>query len=295
MSLLGQGLGFAVSEATLALFTSVAPSGTCAYLVLAALAMRHAPGSASRAAADRLMVVPLAVVLTGLVSSATHLGSPANILYVFSRIGSSPLSTEVFCTVMFLCMGGLYWLHSFALRRRPRLETAWLVLSVAAGGACIGSIACAYQIPTIPTWNAPEHVLAQCLGALTGGLLLVACLLALTRPLPCKKAFLRLLVAFAAMALTLGVVVLALLQARVGALHNALVSVQDLVPHYAHAVALYALCGVVACLLVASAMSQAPNTRPAARYGAAMALMLVGTFSLRFVFYMSHLTVGPAF
>ena len=44
--------------------------------------------------------------MVGLVASATHLGNPANALYVFLGVGRSPLSTEVFCAVVFLALGG---------------------------------------------------------------------------------------------------------------------------------------------------------------------------------------------
>ena len=55
-------------------------------------------------------LVPLGVVWMGFMASATHLGTPANALHAFAGIGRSPLSNEVLCTVVFLFVGGMYWL-----------------------------------------------------------------------------------------------------------------------------------------------------------------------------------------
>ena len=48
------------------------------------------------------LLIPFLVTLVGLVASATHLGNPDNALYVFSRVGASPLSNEVCAAVLFL-------------------------------------------------------------------------------------------------------------------------------------------------------------------------------------------------
>ena len=57
--------------------------------------------------------------MVGLVASATHLGNPANALYVFTGVGRCPLSTEVFAAVIFLALAGVYLLYSFV--EHPRV------------------------------------------------------------------------------------------------------------------------------------------------------------------------------
>lgn len=73
--------------------------------------------------------------MVGLVASATHLGNPANALYVFVGVGRSPLSTEVFCAVVFLALAGVYWLYSFAERPRRGLQRGWMAALIVASGA----------------------------------------------------------------------------------------------------------------------------------------------------------------
>lgn len=48
-----------------------------------------------RARLAHATVIPLLVSMVGLVASATHLGTPANALYVLTGVGRSPLSNEV--------------------------------------------------------------------------------------------------------------------------------------------------------------------------------------------------------
>ena len=101
------GFATALGEITLVLFTTLAPSGAIA---LALMGLPIVAGRASedeRRRIDKFVSVPLVVSMVGLVASATHLGNPANALYVFVGVGRSPLSTEVFCAVVFLALAGV--------------------------------------------------------------------------------------------------------------------------------------------------------------------------------------------
>ena len=102
------GFSVALSEITLVLFTTLAPSGAVAYLLMSlpVLSGRAAGDTARRL--NQLTCLPLLVAMVGLVASATHLGNPANALYVFTGVGRSPLSTEVFAAVIFLALAGVY-------------------------------------------------------------------------------------------------------------------------------------------------------------------------------------------
>ena len=102
----------ALNEITLVLFTSIAPAGVVGFIMMAWVAF-STTDKARADAASRHLVIPLTLAITGLIASATHLGTPANALYVISGIGRSPLSNEVVAAVAFLAIGGVYWIASF--------------------------------------------------------------------------------------------------------------------------------------------------------------------------------------
>ena len=93
----------ALNEITLVLFTTIAPAGVMGYLTMA-LAIVLSRDEERAAAISRYLVVPLVLAISGLIASATHLGTPANALYVITGIGRSPLSNEVVAAVAFLVM-----------------------------------------------------------------------------------------------------------------------------------------------------------------------------------------------
>ncbi len=86
---------------SLALFTTLAPAGVVAFIVLA-LVRLTCRNHDEAVRVDRIIALPFAVTLIGFIASATHLGTPANALHVFSGVGTSPLSNEVLAAVIFL-------------------------------------------------------------------------------------------------------------------------------------------------------------------------------------------------
>ena len=107
------GFSMALDEITLVLFTTLAPTGAMACVIMAAVLVLAPLGEAERTRINRALCIPLVVAMMGLIASATHLGSPANALYVLLGVGRSPLSNEVFCAGLFLASCGLYWLFCF--------------------------------------------------------------------------------------------------------------------------------------------------------------------------------------
>ena len=105
------GFDTALGEITLVLFTTLAPSGVVAFICMGLPVLGRGASVALRQRLNVFLGLPLVVAMVGLVASATHLGNPANALYVFLGVGRSPLSTEVFCAVVFLALAGLYWLY----------------------------------------------------------------------------------------------------------------------------------------------------------------------------------------
>lgn len=144
----------AVSEITLVIFTTLAPAGVLG-LILIAVAILFSDSEDARRL-SHCLVVPLGLAVVGLVASATHLGTPANALYVIAGIGRSPLSNEVSAVVAFFALAGVYWIASFRDKPVGTLSRAWLAVTIVSGLVGIWFISVAYTVSTIPTWSLPQ-------------------------------------------------------------------------------------------------------------------------------------------
>ena len=286
------GFATALGEITLVLFTTLAPSGAIA---LALMGLPIVAGRASedeRRRIDKFVSVPLVVSMVGLVASATHLGNPANALYVFVGVGRSPLSTEVFCAVVFLALAGVYWLYSFAERPRRGLQRGWMAALIVASGAFVTSVAFAYAADTIVSWDT-WHVPANLwLNALVGGPLLALLGLRLARFAPADSLFGRVLVGMAVVALALNVGGYVLQGADLPGLRNAFVSAAGLVPSFGVLVAVFGVCGVLGIGLDGWALFVKRRPLSVVRASVACVFAFAGIFAMRFAFYMMHMTVG---
>lgn len=116
------GFSMALDEITLVLFTTLAPTGAMACVIMAAVLVFSPLGESERTRVNRALCIPLIAAMVGLIASATHLGSPANALYVLLGVGRSPLSNEVFCAGLFLASCGLYWLFCFTEKQYVRAQ-----------------------------------------------------------------------------------------------------------------------------------------------------------------------------
>ena len=139
---------------SLALFTALAPAGVVAFIIMA-LARLFAIDHERAVRIDRMIALPFAVALVGFIASATHLGTPANALHVFSGVGTSPLSNEVLAAVMFLFLAGSYWMVAFKVNFPDAAAKPWLLVACLAGIALLACTSQAYAVRTVPTWNTP--------------------------------------------------------------------------------------------------------------------------------------------
>lgn len=316
------------------LFTTLAPSGAVAYLLMSLPVMLgRATGDAARRL-NQLTCLPLVIAMVGLVASATHLGNPSNALYVFTGVGRSPLSTEVGCAVAFLALAGIYWLYSFAEHPRRGLQRGLLAAIDVAIVAFVVAVAFAYHVDTIITWSLPLVPASLVLNSLVGGPLIALVGFALAR-WPVSRAA---LCGLAAAAFVANTVVYVVLGAWLHPLANELATVGQLVPAYPAFAATFVLlsaCGIALSWRAADgaqgrkavssgramsapaaapaeplAVADAPAATPAEQGDAPAAnglpgdlhyvvvraigalLALAGIFVMRFVFYMTHLTVG---
>lgn len=158
----------AFSEISLVVFTAIAPAGAVGYALMALVA-RFARDAKAGECADRFLVIPLLLALVGLIASATHLGTPANALYVITGLGRSPLSNEVASAAAFLALGGAYWILAFPYRQRTAPKTALLVASVTAAAAFVHFVSHAYAVESIVTWDNPIAPFTQWACAIAAG------------------------------------------------------------------------------------------------------------------------------
>lgn len=291
------GLSTAFGEITLVLFTTLAPSGVVAFILAGLPVLAGRVREDTRVVIDRLMYVPVAVTLVGLVASTTHLGNPANALYVLAGVGRSPLSNEVFLGVVFLGLAGVYWLTAFSEHSRVGLRRAGLAVTSVAGVGFVLAIAFAYDADTIITWSTPYVPLLLWLNALAGGsLLALVTLCAAGFPVE-RGRFGRALMCVAAVAVLAGVVVYALQGASLAGVENHMTTARHQVPGYfvmlaAHTVLMAAAVGLGAFTLRWGSAGQRSRRQMVVRLAVACAIALAGIFIMRFAFYMMHLTVG---
>lgn len=296
------GLQTALREITLVFFTTLAPSGALAFVLMALSLIFGKTPQNIRSTFNKFLCVPLLVTMVGLVASATHLGNPSNALYVFLGVGQSPLSNEVFFAVIFLALGGLYWLYSFALKQSATLSKLWLSLASVAALGFIGAVCFAYDARTVITWQLPTGPLSVLANALLGAPFITLACFAWIGEDSSSVNYRTALRTLAAIMVVVNAGIYAWQWFALGDLANARVSAVDLVPHYW-------LCWIAFVLLEAAAIlisrdgktrliyrtdSKTSSSRfvlPAKLTSAAI-LSLAGIFVMRFVFYMMHMTVG---
>ena len=274
------GFDTALGEVTLVLFTTLAPSGAIALVLVAAVLLFSKLESTMRARLSTFMCIPLVVTMVGLVASATHLGNPANALYVFLHFGSSPLSNEVVSAVGLLACSGLYWLYSFSVKPFAWLQRLLLAM-IAATGIVFVAMVGGPLLAAITLYAAQWRALAGRFG-----------LLLMTVPL---------------IALAANMVVYIVQGRLLHGVANSVVAAADLVPHYHAMLLAFALMCFAGCVLAAFTMyavsreavahgggELALSKRVLVRLLVACLLVFVGVFVMRFAFYMMHLTVGLA-
>ena len=302
------GFDMAFGEITLVVFTTLAPSGAVALAIMAGVLLFAKLDDDARARIDKFMCIPLVVAMVGLIASATHLGNPANALYVFLHVGSSPLSNEVLSAVSFLACSGLYWLYSFSAKPVRWLQRALLALIAVTGVAFVTMVSLAYSVETITTWDLPTVPVSLWANALMGGPLLAALSLYVARWRALAGRFGLALMAEPVVALAANVAVYVAQGMLMGGVDNAVVRAVDLVPHYWQILAIFAVLALAGCVIAAVSMhvvsraaqaqaatgSLAFSKRVLVRLLVSCLLVFAGVFAMRFAFYMMHLTVGLA-
>ena len=233
-----RGLDFALNDICLAVFTTLAPGATLAYVVLACTLLLGKLDSRLRQRIESWLIVPLAVATVGLVASATHLGTPSNALYVFRTVGSSPLATEVFSAVLFLGTSCSYWLGCIYIEGHKALRSLWLLASIAAAVLFIVGTDLAYAMPTVITWDTTlVQVILPCtaLACMTPLALLIYTCSGYTS----KVRLMRILAGISLAATAASCILMAAQHMELGTQRNAFGTAAELVPLYPAAIALW--------------------------------------------------------
>ena len=276
------GFDTALGEITLVLFTTLAPSGVVAFICMGLPVLGRGASVALRQRLNVFLGLPLVVAMVGLVASATHLGNPANALYVFLGVGRSPLSTEVFCAVVFLALAGLYWLYNFVEHPKPQLQRAWLVLAMLAGAVFVAAVGCAYAADTIVSWHTVYVPRNLMLNALVGGPILAIAGLRAAGYEPVEGRMGRVLTMVAAAALAVNVGTFGVQGADLASIENS----------YGLMVCAFGVLGMAGIGLDAVELWPRRVRLSVGRAAGAAVLVLAGIFVMRFAFYMMHMTVG---
>ncbi len=288
----------AVSEITLVVFTTLAPAGIVALIVmLVELLFSKDVERVKRL--GRYLVLPLGLAVVGLIASATHLGTPANALYVLTGIGRSPLSNEVGATVAFFVFAGVYWIYSFGNRPLNAAGKAWIGVTIASALVCLWFISTAYTVASIPTWSLPQAQATLWLDALSSGPVVALFCMLCAKALPSKRKIIA-LVALAVVAAVVNLIVLFFEYESLAFIQTTATAALGLIPAYEVIMLIFSLFEVLGCagcwfsLLRDGALEKAISRSPQSMVVMALAALSVclASFAVRFCFYSMYMTLG---
>ncbi|WP_418831299.1 dimethyl sulfoxide reductase anchor subunit family protein [Paraeggerthella sp.] len=274
-------MGSGFEHAALAVFTTLAPMGAGAFIVLTYAFLAGKPDQAAAKRLDRWTALPLAVLAVGFTGAFMHLASPLGAFGVFAGVGSSPLSNEILAGVLFVVAAVIYWVLGLAGKLSEGARRAFLIaLSVL---AVVFSAFCglAYMMHTIPTWNTPTSIVQMVGFMVAGGTVLGFCTVGFAQVGLPKGA------GTVALALTLAGVVVAsagfgMQIAGLEGIRNIWGSAAQLVPAIGMMLAAFAACGLLGAVLAYVASKKA--FAPALMVGSC-AIVAVGVFVARIGFY----------
>lgn len=297
---MGYGWANAIEEFPLVLFTTLTPSAVVAYLIVAIGTLSRDLGGSDdpeRARLRNSLVVTLVLASIGLIAAALHLGNPANALYVFAGVGRSPLSNEVLAVIAFLMLSGVFWMLQFSVEpHRTAMGLLYALIAVAAV-IVIALIGYAYHVDTVLTWVVWQVPASIAMNALLGGVIVAECALRLFDVRPAGP--FRSPVAVCAMLIVAGAACLAVHATQGMAfpdMRNAYGTAAQLVPLYWWGLAGFAVFELAASVIVVLDLRSGPSGA-LGKAGPVVAIVLAyaGMLVMRFMFYMSHLTVGLGF
>lgn len=295
MTALTLGLANSLSEITLVMFTTIAPASALAYLLILIIFATTCATEEQRRRIRIYLCIPLVLCMSGLIFSTTHLGNPANALYVLTRVGRSPLSNEVFAASVFLSLAALFWLNGFSLKDRRLLDRVLWVALFVTGALFIASVSFAYDVGTIITWSSPYVPPMIALSAPFAGPAIALASLAAACPAVRFRRFERGSALITGVAGLAWVILQVLYRLELDQAGNALFGALELMPFYDAFLVAATCLGVAGFLALMRVLRSGALGRRRILLLAASALCLLGAiFVMRFCFYTVHMTVGVA-
>ncbi len=277
----------AFAELPLALFTTLAPIGANAFIILCIAAFAGKLNEEQLKKMDKLAIIPALVVLVGFICSMFHMANPANAIGVLSHIGSSPLSNEICVGIIFFVVMAVFVILAMAGKLNEGARKGLLVVVSVLAIVFAAFCGMAYMMNTIISWNTPFTVIQMIGFALIGGAALGSLVLAIAGVLEdVLKNARKVVIAVALIGALLAVVGLIGMFITVGGLTNSTTTGAALTS----GVFLPLLCSVVCIVvsLVALAVQKGAVLQPAA----ATILAVAGVFVARLVFYALQMSVG---
>ena len=304
------GFSTAVSELALVLFTTLAPAGAIATIIMAIEIIRLPLDHPAHYQLDIWLWVPLAATMVGLIAASAHLGNPSNALYTVLGFGSSPLSNEVVAAVIFLAIYGFYWLYAFAKNPNRSLQRVWLVVIIVFALLFIYELSAAYSAETIITWNTVFSPATIILMAIVAGSILALLAMfgawARDKRTHLSRTLCKVLLGVSVVSFVLSVICHVMVGLSLANISNSLFSATELVPGYWIMLVAYVVLMLIAIIFSAYvhlgyvdrvienkiAVTAAAIRRCFVMGLSAYLLASVGVFIMRFAFYMMHMTVG---
>ena len=276
------GTGF--SEAPLAVFTTLAPMGACAFAIIACAFLAVTLDDESAKRLDKMTLLPLAVMLAGFIGAFFHLANPLAALGVVAGIGRSPLTNEIMVGGLFLVAAIVYWALARAGKLSLGARKAFLIVLAVWSVVFAAFCGLAYMIGTVPSWNTPWTGIQMIGYGLLGGSVLGALVLRLAQ----VKAG-RIPLALAVCGLALSLIGFGGQIAAAGSMSNIWGSAQSLVPAAWGIFAALAICGIVG---VAIQYADGKKHLGAAAFGCACFIVAIGVFFARIGFYGMFMSVA---
>lgn len=284
----------AFAEMPLALFSTLAPMGAGAFVILAIAFLATKFDGDTLKKIDRFTTIPVVFVIVGFIAAFFHLANPMNAFGVFANVGTSPLSNEIVAGVVFTVLMLVYWIWALTGKMSDGARKGLVAVVAVLGIIFAFFTGMAYMINTIPSWNTAAGPVQMAGFALVGGAALGVLVLALAgctdalKTGSLKTGTLAVLI----VGLILGLGAFAIQASTASALENALFSGADLVA----GAMMIIVCGVI-CLVgtgvcdVFAVRGAGAGAMVGISIGAAV-LAIVGILLLRLAFYAMQISVG---
>lgn len=143
----------AFAEMPLALFSTLAPMGAGAFVILAIAFLTAKLDGDALKRIDRFTAIPVGLVVVGFIAAFFHLANPLNAFGVLGGVGGSPLSNEVVVGVVFTLVMLGYWLWALSGKMGEGARRGLACVVAVLGVVFAFATGMAYMIDTIPSWN----------------------------------------------------------------------------------------------------------------------------------------------